>query len=150
MRSSRARPGRAGRARGVLGLVALAALLVTARRAAATEAELGAAMECRVEAGTGRLLCTVALEPPAGKTLSWSDAVVVSAPPSARPLRSRVASSAGHPERIVIGFVLGSGEGGRIEVVARAVSCPVSPRAGACTPSRRTVGYELELPSPTG
>jgi hypothetical protein len=149
MRSNSARPGRAGRA-GVLAWGALAALLTGAPRAGATEAELGAAMDCRVEAGTGRLLCTVALEPPAGKTLTWSDAVVVSAPPSARPLRSRVASSAGHPEQIVIGFVLGGGEGGRIEVVARAVSCPASPRAGACTPSRRSVGYELKLPSPTG
>ena len=114
----------------------------------AAEEALRATMECRVEAGTGRLLCTVALGSAPERVLRWSDAVVVSAPPSARPLRSRVASSAAHPEQIVIGFVLGSGEGGRIEVVVRAVSCPAKPRPGqACTPERRAVSYELSRPA---
>jgi hypothetical protein len=134
----------------VFGLAVLAAGLGVEPRAAHAEGELRATLECRVEAGTGRLLCTVALGAAAGRTLSWSDALVVAAPPSARPLRARVASSAGRPEQIVIGFVLGEGEGGRIEVVARAVTCPAPPQGGACTPARRSVSYELKPPSPTG
>jgi hypothetical protein len=105
-------------------------------------------MDCRLESGTGRLLCTVMLAVPNERVLSWSDALVVSAPPAARPLRSRVASSSARPEQIVIGFVLGRGAGGRIEVVARAVTCPLTPRAGTCTPERRTVSYELTPPNP--
>jgi hypothetical protein len=132
-----------------LGWVALAAALTGAPRAAATEAGLGAVIDCRMEAGTGRLLCTVGLTAPAGRTLSYSDALVVSAPPSARPLRSRVASRSGRPEQIVIGFVLGSGAGGPIEVLARAVTCPSGPRTGACTPAQRRVSYALALPGPS-
>jgi hypothetical protein len=108
---------------------------------------LSASMGCALEAGTGRLLCTVRLAPPAGTTLSWSDAVVVSAPPSAHALRSRVASGRATPERILIGFVLTEGAGGTSEVRARAVSCPKAPQRGACEPATRVVRYELVRPA---
>jgi hypothetical protein len=103
-------------------------------------------MGCALEAGTGRLLCTVTLAPPVGRTLSWSDAVVVSSPPTAHALRSRVASARRTPERILIGFVLTEGPGGTIEVRARAVTCPEAPRRGACGPLTKLVSYELVRP----
>lgn len=125
-----------------LGL--LAALAGSGRADAVPE--LSASMGCALEAGTGRLLCTVTLAPPPDAVLSWSDAVVVRAPPGAHALRSRVASARATPERILIGFVLTEGGGGPIEVRARAVSCPKAPRRGACEPSTRVVRYELVRP----
>jgi hypothetical protein len=122
----------------------LAALMVTA--VADAGAELSASMGCALEAGTGRLLCTVTLAPPPGSTLSWSDAVVVRAPRGAHALRSRVASARATPERILIGFVLTEGGGGPIEVRARAVTCPKAPRRGACEPATRLVRFELQRP----
>ena len=141
--------GNRARWRGVgIGLAAVLALALAGH--ARGDEGMKASMECRLEAGSGRLLCTVALAAPAGRVLSWSDALVVSAPPAARPLKSRVASGSGRPDQIVIGFVVGSGDGGRIEVVARAVSCPAASRAGACTPERRTVSYDLKVPGAPG
>jgi hypothetical protein len=107
---------------------------------------ISATMDCRVDAGTGRLVCAVEVTPPAGETLTWSDALVVSAPSRAKPLRSRVSGSGRPPRRIELGFLLGPGEGGRIEVRARAVTCPVAragERTAECRPSSRLVGYEV-------
>lgn len=121
----------------------LAALLVASAPAAAAEPPANASMSCRIEAGSGRLLCTVSFAPPAGRAVSWSDALVVEAPRAARALRSRVTSKSDRPSEVVLAFVLGSGEGGRIEVLARAVTCPVAPRAGACTPEAHRVAYDF-------
>jgi len=107
-------------------------------------AELRATMACRSEPGTGRLVCVVELEPPVGHELTWSDALVVSAPARATPLRSRVAGAGRPPRRIVLGFVLGAGAGGRIEVLARAVACPTGERAGACVSSSKRVYVDVE------
>jgi hypothetical protein len=106
-----------------------------------------ASMACHHEAGSGRLLCTVALAPGAGLALSWSDALVVAAPPGVQPLRARVTSSSREPERIVIGFVLGSGAGGPIEVLARAVTCPAAGRSGACRAVSTQVRFSWETAS---
>ena len=104
--------------------------------------ELRATMDCRSDPAAGRLVCTVELEPPPGHTLSWSDALVVSAPPRARPLRSRVPGAGRPPRRIELGFVMGAGDGGRIDVLARAVTCPAA-RAGDCVSSSKRVSYEV-------
>jgi hypothetical protein len=126
------------------GFAVLVALLTS--RGAGAAPELAASMGCSLEAGTGRLLCTVTMTPPPGATLSWSDAVVVSAPPGAQALRSRVASARATPERILIGFVLTGGAGGAIEVRVRAVVCPRAPRRGDCEPLNRLVRHELVRP----
>jgi hypothetical protein len=119
---------------------------LTASAGASAAPELSTRMGCALEAGTGRLLCTVTLTPPPGASLSWSDAVVVRSPPGAHALRARVASARATPERILIAFVLTEGGGGVIEVRARAVSCPRAPRRGACEPTTRLVRYELVRP----
>ena len=122
-------------ARSLVVLFALAALgRGEARAAPAPALALGAGLDCREELGTGRLLCTVEISPPFGYSIAWSDALVVEAPPAARPLRSRVPGAGDPPRSIVLGFVLASGEGGSIEIVARAAVCPAPPRAGACRP----------------
>ena len=106
-----------------------------------------ATMSCRVEAGSGRLLCTVSVKPPPGEVIAWSDALVVATPSALRALRSRVASKSEKLEHVVLAFVIGSGGGGRIAVRSRAVACPVGPRPGACTPVTTEVGYDFEPPA---
>jgi hypothetical protein len=122
-------------------------VLLLGERVGAEPPRPPAAMSCRVEAGSGRLLCTVTLSAPAGRAVTWSDALVVSAPSAARPLRSRASSRSDRPDQVVLAFVLGSGDGGRIAVLARAVTCPVGPQRGACVPFESSVAYELKAPS---
>jgi hypothetical protein len=107
---------------------------------------VSSAMDCRVDGGTGRLVCTIELTPPAGEELTWSDALVISAPPRAQPLRSRVSGSGRPPRRIEIGFLLSPGEGGRILVRVRAVTCPVArkgERPKACRSSTDDLRYAV-------
>ena len=124
-------------------LVWCALVLGLAPRAEAEPRPL-ASMSCRVEAGSGRLLCTVSFTAPAERTIAWSDALVVAAPGAAKPLRNRVTSRSDHPDQVVLAFVIGSGEGGRIAVLARAVTCPKSPRSGSCTPLESRIGYDFK------
>jgi len=121
---------------------ALGIALFAVPAASAPELELRAAMTCQTEPGSGRLLCTVSFEAPGGRALSWCDALVVSAPPAAKPLRSRVRGT-GTPKRVVLGFVLGAGAGGRIDVLARAVACPAKGSA-ACESLSKSVGFTVE------
>jgi hypothetical protein len=107
----------------------------------ADDAKPAASMACRIEPGSGRLFCTVRFLAPEGRAVSWSDALVVAAPRAARALKSRVTSRSDRPFEVVLAFVLGGGEGGRIDVLARAVTCPVAPRNGACTPLSERVEY---------
>ena len=104
-------------------------------------AELGAVMNCQTEPGSGRLVCTVDVEPPRGQRVAWCDARVVSAPPVATPLRARVRGT-NTPPRAVLGFVLGSGVGGRIEVLVRAVACPGDSRS-ACVSLSKVLGFDV-------
>jgi hypothetical protein len=120
------------------------AMLVSAPASSFAQARPLASMTCRVEAGSGRLLCTVSFTAPAEGRVAWSDALVVAAPQAARPLRSRVTSQSGRPDQVVLAFLLGSGQGGRIEVLARAVTCPVGPREAACKPVESRVGFDFE------
>jgi hypothetical protein len=120
------------------------AMLASSPVPSSAQASERASMTCRVEAGSGRLLCTVSFSAPAESRVTWSDALVVAAPEAARPLRSRVTSQSGRPDQVVLAFVLGSGEGGRIEVLARAVTCPVGPREGACKPVESRVGFDFK------
>jgi hypothetical protein len=136
------------RARAWLGVTACFAVAV-ALVASEVSAEVKplATMSCRLEAGSGRLLCTVIVTPPPGEVITWSDALVVAAPSAARALRSRAASKSDQPDRVVLAFVVGGGEGGRIAVVSRAVACPKAPHPGACMPFTTNVGYDFAPPA---
>ena len=132
-----------GRTIALLGCAALG----TASSVAVAEENPRAAMTCRLEAGSGRLLCTVSVAAPEREVIVWSDALVVTTPSALRALRSRVASKSEKPEQVVLAFVIGSGAGGRIAVRSRAVACPTAPRPGACTPVTNEVGYDFEPPA---
>jgi hypothetical protein len=123
-------------------LLPLLAALALATPAAA-EAKPLASMSCRLEAGSGRLLCTVSFAEPPERRITWSDALVVAAPSAAKPLRNRVTSRSDHPDQVVLAFVIGRGEGGRIGVRARAVTCPQRPAGGACVPVESRIGYDF-------
>jgi hypothetical protein len=130
-----------GRRAPIAGSLLVAGLLGAATAASEPRVELRAAMACQTEPGSGRLVCTVDFVPPAAERIAWCDALVVSAPPAATPLRSRVRGGTA-PPRVVLGFVLGPGAGGRIEVLARAVTCPE--RAGAaCESLSRTLEFAV-------
>lgn len=135
---------RRGLARAVAGLLACGLVAGTAARA---DTKPPASMSCRLEAGSGRLLCTVTASAPAGRAIAWSDALVVATPSAARALRSRAASKSEKPDQVVLAFVIGGGEGGRISVVSRAVTCPVAPRHGACTAVTSDVGFDFRPPA---
>jgi len=135
--------GVVGARRAALLVAAGVALLGAPARA---EAPPLATMSCRIEAGSGRLLCTVNVTAPPGRSVVWSDALVVAAPSAARALRSRAASTSERPNQVVLAFVLGGGAGGRIAVVSRAVACPLAPHAGACAPLTSRVGYDFQPP----
>lgn len=134
---------RTRRLRSALRSVALVLPLLLAVPARADAPKPAASMACRIEPGSGRLLCTVRFAAPEGRAVSWSDALVVAAPRAARALKSRVTSRSDRPGEVVLAFVLGGGEGGRIDVLARAVTCPVAPRSGACMPVTERVGYDF-------
>jgi hypothetical protein len=123
----------------VTGLVAA---LVAGPALSEPRVELRAAMTCQTEPGSGRLVCTVEFEPPAAHRIAWCDALVVSAPPAATPLRARVRGTR-TPPRAVLGFVLGTGEGGRIDVLARAVACPSKPLA-ECVSLSKSIAFDIE------
>jgi len=134
-------PNRTGRAWLALA-AALVAPLVAGPALSEPRVELRAAMACQTEPGSGRLVCTVEFESPAAHRIAWCDALVVSAPPVATPLRARVRGTR-TPPRAVLGFVLGSGAGGRIEVLARAVACPSKPHA-ECVSLSKSIGFDVE------
>ena len=126
---------------------ALAVLVLGRGASAVAEPSPSATMHCRLEAGSGRLLCMVRVVPVPGRSIAWSDALVVATPSAARALRSRAASKSEQPDQVVLAFVIGSGAGGRIAVVARAVSCPLAPRKGACTPVTNDVSFDFVPPA---
>lgn len=113
-----------------------------ASAAGAASAELSAEISCRAEPNTRRVLCSLTLVPEAGRRVAWADAVVLEAPPASPPLRARVASRRDTPDRLVVSFVLADAAG-RVELLARAVACPVTGR-GACQAA--TLPLEVELP----
>jgi hypothetical protein len=123
-------------------LFALFALVSLESSAAPEAPELQAEIGCRAEPSTRRVMCNVTLAAAPSRRLAWSDALVLEAPDASPPLRARVPSRSDSPERIVVSFVLGEA-GGSVELLARAVDCPVAPVAGACRSLTRALSVEL-------
>jgi hypothetical protein len=116
------------RLRAADGWPALVLFLSAAGAFAATpEPGLLAEAKCDRVPGPGKILCSVRERPVGGK-LSWGDVIVVSAPPFAPPLRTRVgASDATRNDAEGADFALAlaaTGDGtGELVVLARAVVC---------------------------
>jgi hypothetical protein len=113
------------RGAGALGCLALA--LFPASGAAAREPALAAEARCDPIPGPGKVLCSVHERPIGGKW-SWGDVIVLSAPPFAPPLRTRVAAgdaSRSDPEGADFGLALAATADGAgdLRVLARAVVC---------------------------
>jgi hypothetical protein len=122
--------------------IAALALAAFAPAAEASAAELSAEVSCRAEPNTRRVLCSLSLVPEPGRRVVWSDALVLRAPPASPPLRARVTSRRDSPERLIVSFVLGDAAG-RVELLARAVACPLT-ESGTCRAV--TLPLSVELP----
>jgi hypothetical protein len=95
---------------------------------------LAAAVTCDPLPGPGKVQCLVRVRP-VGGALQWSDAIVLSAPPFAPPLRTRVAiGDAKRNDADGADFSLAlaaTGDGvGELKILARATVC----RDDACRP----------------
>ena len=108
----------------------MVALLVAGRTGAddaSTPMALHAEVKCEPLAGPGKVQCTVRERPLGGK-LRWGDAIVLSAPPFAPPLHTRLSTrDASRNDEDGADFLLALGataDGiGKLRVLARAVVC---------------------------
>jgi hypothetical protein len=123
-------------------LLSLVSLVSLEGYAAPEAPELHAQIVCRAEPSTRRVMCNVTLAAEPSRRLAWSDALVLEAPAASPPLRARVPSRSDSPERIVVSFVLGEA-GGSVQLLARAVDCPIAPVVGACRSLTRALSVEL-------
>jgi hypothetical protein len=112
------------------------------------DAELRARLSCRREVSPGRVQCELEVAVARGR-LAWADAVVVSVPEFAKPLRSRVGPEQAlrRSERATtLPLALAATRSGRgeLEVEARAVVCVARSNAD-CTPHTRVARAEVEV-----
>jgi hypothetical protein len=129
----------------VLCVVAFAALAPRPARAAAPLVRLS----CRPAAAPGRVSCELEIEVAEGR-LAWADALVVRAPPFARPLRARVSPRQASQRldrrvRLPISLAATASGKGTLEVKARSVVCLRTGRAERCTPHLEQVTADVEV-----
>lgn len=106
---------------------------------------LAAALTCTPEPAPGRVACELELEIERGR-LAWFDAVVLSAPDFAPPLRARVASSSASSRtdrraRLPISLLARREGRGTLAVRARAVVCD----GRRCRTEQRDVEAEVKV-----
>jgi hypothetical protein len=125
----------------------VAGLSLFALPASAAEApELDARLACEPAPGPGRVRCSLAASVGPELRLGWVDALVLEAPPFARPLRSRIPyrGSLKEPKaELLLGLMARSTGRGRLAVRVRALVCPRQGVAGRCRPLTRDAEYEL-------
>lgn len=130
-------------------LLAAGALGVSGR-AAAADTGVHAELSCRPEAAPGRVLCELKYSVNGGRRLAWVDALVVSSPDFARPLRSRVTperfkEAAPSERRLTLAFVASKDGVGTVTVQARAVVCSGQAEQERCLPERHVVHAALRV-----
>lgn len=124
--------------------------VLLAGSAAAAEPGVKAELACRPEAAPGRVLCELKFAAQPGARLVWADALVISAPDFARPLRARIAperfKGAGTGERkLSLGFLAAQTGVGRVVVKARAVVCRGEGEQERCSPESQDVSAEVRV-----
>ncbi len=135
-----------------LRLLSLALLSSFAAGASAAERRpaLSVELDCQRGAKPGRILCELTTRASSGQLL-WSDALVVRAPPFARPLRSRFVAqldASGAPRASAKLALVATTEGlGTLELLARAVVCRDAPNGQWCAPEVQPVTAELAVGS---
>jgi hypothetical protein len=131
-----------------LSAAALGSLLVVSPSARAEDPMLSARVECAPAAGPGRILCQLNASTAAGK-LVWVDALVVQAPPFARPLRSRVVAQLGADPRTAasakLALVASEQGQGELTVRVRAVICQEGPSGEACAPEQTLASGKITV-----
>jgi hypothetical protein len=105
-------------------------------------------LDCDPLPGPGKVLCVVRLRP-LGGSLHWSDALVISAPPFATPLRDRVTDAkrnddAGADLPLTLAAT-GDGEG-ELYVIGRATVCDER----ACRPVQAQASARIVVGGPSG
>jgi len=127
-------------------LSVLSCMLGVVPRAHAASPPLDAELTCAKIAAPGRIVCELRASSATGK-LVWADALVVSSPAFARPLRSRVVMQLSPDASAAAKLALvGSGKGtGELVVNVRGVVCQPSPNGEICTPELRRVSCEVEV-----
>lgn len=117
--------------------------------AKADEPALRAHLRCERAPGSGRIVCELRVGAVLGK-LVWSDALVVRAPPFARPLRARIAAqliaSEGSAASAKFALVASRPGRGRLDLLVRGVVCRTA-AGGLCSPEVVTVSTLLEVDS---
>jgi len=116
--------------------VALALGLLSAPVSAA--APLSASLTCERRSEPGRVLCALRLTAAADHEIEWADALIVSAPSFAPPLRSRVAGRlAGRSAtaEIPLALVATSSGDGTLRVRGRALVCGTGAARARCVPA---------------
>jgi hypothetical protein len=131
-------------------LGSLVACLLALTLAPGSQAEppaLDARLECARLAAPGRVVCELTTEARVGK-LVWSDALVVSAPAFARPLRSRVVAplTPGTGEaRTKLALVATQLGTGTLALLARGVICREGPAGESCQSESTPVSSVIEV-----
>lgn len=129
--------------------LAVAAAVFAAPGASGSEQGLKAKLACGPVPAPGRVLCQVELEASPERVV-WADALVVSSPDFAKPLRARVpASSDGAAGRraVALAFMAEREGRGPVTVTARAVLCASASGADECRPELRRLQAELAVGS---
>jgi hypothetical protein len=112
---------------------------------------LSARVECAAVAGPGRILCQLNASAASGKLL-WVDALIVQAPPFARPLRSRVAAQVGadplNTASAKLALVASEPGQGELALRVRAVVCAEGPNGEACAPEQVLASAKVTVASP--
>ncbi|MBX3129434.1 MAG: hypothetical protein KF718_22130 [Polyangiaceae bacterium] len=119
---------RVGQSRPQLLLSIISGTLIFSVSFSASTRSAEARLSCRPEPGPGRVLCELEVEAPGGRVLPWADALVVSSPAHAPPLRSRYGpthAAARTESRLRLPIALAAVRAGRgqLEVDARRVTC---------------------------
>ena len=128
----------------------LALLVILAAPAARADSPtLSARVECARASAPGRILCELSAQASSGR-LVWVDALVVQAPPFARPLRARVVAAV-NPEGVrgtasaklaLVASELGTGE---LKLRVRAVLCHEGSSGEWCGPEETAVSAAVEV-----
>ena len=122
-------------------------LLATAPRAAHAEGPgLSARLDCTRAAVPGRIVCELTANASSGK-LVWVDALVVQAPPFARPLRSRVvarldSTGAASAKLALVASEVGTG---KLRLSVRGVLCHEGAGGEWCGPELAVVSALIEV-----